>query len=98
MSALRKEGAIIMGKTNMDEFSMGYAVVIDHVTNSNLTRVVLHRSGNTQSYFGPVINPWSPSAKSEEAFVAGGSSGGSAAAVASDSCFGYPTCLCFVHR
>ncbi|ELR22159.1 aspartyl/glutamyltRNA(Asn/Gln) amidotransferase, A subunit [Acanthamoeba castellanii str. Neff] len=68
VSALRKEGAIIMGKTNMDEFSMG--------------------SGNTQSYFGPVINPWSPSTKPEEAFVAGGSSGGSAAAVASDSCFG----------
>jgi hypothetical protein len=67
--------------------------VIDQASCHQLTSAVLHRSGNTQSYFGPVINPWSPSAKPEEAFVAGGSSGGSAAAVASDSCFGYPTLL-----
>ncbi|KAL1513894.1 hypothetical protein ABEB36_003234 [Hypothenemus hampei] len=64
---LKQSGAIIMGKTNLDQFAMG--------------------SGTVDSIYGPAKNVWGY--KSDSDFhIVGGSSGGSALAVATGMCYG----------
>jgi aspartyl-tRNA(Asn)/glutamyl-tRNA(Gln) amidotransferase subunit A len=66
-SHLWRDGAVLLGKTNNDEFAMG--------------------SSNETSHFGPVISPWRRKGANTP-LVPGGSSGGSAAAVAAQLCLG----------
>src|SRR5689334_4016092 len=64
---LWRNGAVLIGKTNADEFAMG--------------------SSNETSCFGPVVSPWRRRG-AQTKLVPGGSSGGSAAAVAARLCLG----------
>jgi len=66
-SQLWRDGAVMLGKLNNDEFAMG--------------------SSNETSCFGPVTNPWRREG-SNSSLVPGGSSGGSASAVAALLCMG----------
>jgi aspartyl-tRNA(Asn)/glutamyl-tRNA(Gln) amidotransferase subunit A len=59
---LLRDGAVFLGKSNLDEFAMG--------------------SSNMTSAYGPVENPWKRRQDRNAVLVPGGSSGGSAAAVA----------------
>lgn len=45
-------------------------------------------SGSVDSFFGPVKNPWGYKPGADDFFIAGGSSGGPAVAVAADMCYG----------
>jgi aspartyl-tRNA(Asn)/glutamyl-tRNA(Gln) amidotransferase subunit A len=64
---LWQAGAVMLGKTNLDEFGMG--------------------SSTTTSHYGPVENPWRRP-RDNRPLVAGGSSGGSAAAIAAHAALG----------
>ncbi|MFC3076962.1 Asp-tRNA(Asn)/Glu-tRNA(Gln) amidotransferase subunit GatA [Phenylobacterium terrae] len=64
---LWRDGAVMLGKLNMDEFAMG--------------------SSNETSAFGPVVNPWRTQGGNAQ-LTPGGSSGGSASAVAAELCLG----------
>src|SRR6201999_1164072 len=66
-SQLWRDGAVMLGKLNNDEFAMG--------------------SSNETSCFGPVANPWRREGSNTQ-LVPGGSSGGSASAVAASLCMG----------
>jgi len=64
---LWRDGAVMLGKLNMDQFAMG--------------------SSNESSCYGPVVNPWRKAGGNAD-LTPGGSSGGSAAAVAARLCLG----------
>ncbi|ACG77738.1 glutamyl-tRNA(Gln) amidotransferase, A subunit [Phenylobacterium zucineum HLK1] len=64
---LWRDGAVMLGKLNMDEFAMG--------------------SSNETSAWGPVVNPWRAEGGNAQ-LTPGGSSGGSASAVAAELCLG----------
>uniref|UniRef100_A0A182QRT8 Glutamyl-tRNA(Gln) amidotransferase subunit A, mitochondrial n=1 Tax=Anopheles farauti TaxID=69004 RepID=A0A182QRT8_9DIPT len=64
---LEQHGAVVLGKTNLDQFGMG--------------------SGCIDSIFGPTRNSWSDDLDDDRFRISGGSSGGSAVAVAAGLCY-----------
>lgn len=67
---LAQNGAVLIGKTNLDQFGMG--------------------SGTIDSSFGATKNVWKHGVDKEDNWnIAGGSSGGSAVAVATGACYAY---------
>lgn len=66
---LLNAGAVLVGKTNLDQFAMG--------------------SGTVDSIYGPTKNIWKFFDNEDDFYIAGGSSGGSAVAVATGICYGY---------
>ena len=64
---LWRDGAVMLGKLNLDQFAMG--------------------SSNETSCWGPVVNPWRANGGNAQ-LTPGGSSGGSASAVAAELCLG----------
>ncbi|KAH8317144.1 hypothetical protein KR074_003345 [Drosophila pseudoananassae] len=66
-SRLKNAGAVLLGKTNMDQFAMG--------------------AGTVDSLYGPTKNIWSEDLEEDRWRIAGGSSGGSASAVAAGICY-----------
>jgi len=64
---LRQAGAVLVGKTNLDQFAMG--------------------AGTVDSIYGPTKNIWSEDLTKDNWRIAGGSSGGSASAVAAGLCY-----------
>lgn len=64
---LADAGAVLLGKTNLDQFAMG--------------------SGTVDSIYGPTKNVWSLNYDTQNFHIAGGSSGGSAVAVAAGICY-----------
>lgn len=84
---LTDSGASLVGKTNCDEFGMG---CVFQFRGHHLFAHLVHSSLNIHSIHGTVVNPYQPSGPSNgEPRSAGGSSGGSAAAVAAGFCDAY---------
>ncbi|XP_034238710.1 glutamyl-tRNA(Gln) amidotransferase subunit A, mitochondrial isoform X2 [Thrips palmi] len=86
VSRLRDAGTVMVGKCNLDEFAMGSGTVdsiygpTKNIWGSNIPYDVTYKPNHKMSSSKPKVDP-------EDWRIAGGSSGGSAVAVASGSCF-----------
>lgn len=75
---LKNAGAVLIGKTNLDQFAMG--------------------SGTVDSIYGPTRNIWGSSDDSSDFFITGGSSGGSATAVATATCYAFVIYILYIFQ